>query len=97
MRTNGDSVDDAAQVDVHGVWAWWLQLAIAVDGEVQIVGAWAYASIGEYVVDSAMLVFGCFEQFREVGPLPDIGLHEKEIASCRGALDIATDDGGAER
>jgi hypothetical protein len=96
MRSQCDSVDDTVQVDVHGVWAWRQQFTIAANSEVEVVGAGTNTSIGENVVDSSMLVFCGFEKLGEVGPLPNVGLHEKEITLCWWVLNIAADNSCAE-
>jgi hypothetical protein len=96
MSSQCDGVDYAAEVDVQGVLVWLLQLAICVDLEVQVVGAGANSSIGEHVINPAMLVLCCFEEFCKAVPVPHIGLYEKEITSRWRVLDIAADDKCAE-
>jgi hypothetical protein len=96
MRSQRDSVDDTVKVDVHGIRAWGQQFAIAINSKVQVVGAGTNTSIGENVVDSSMLVFCGFEKFGEVGPLPHVGLHEKEVTLCWWALNVAADNVCAE-
>jgi hypothetical protein len=89
MSTQGHRIDDTAKVDIQGIFIRLLQISVFVNVQVQIVGTRANPSVGEHVIDPSMLVLCCLEEFRKVGPTPDIGLYEKEVALHWGLLDIA--------
>jgi hypothetical protein len=92
VDSKGRGVDDAVQVDVHGVFTGFLGVAILICLESEVLCTWADSSVGENVVDAAVLLLSSLEQLCKVCPALHIGLHKKELALGRWCLDVTTDN-----
>ena len=90
-------VDHAVQVDVQRIFARLLQVSALVRLKGQIVCAGTDSRVGEDEINLSVLLVGGLEKPGKFGPLLDVGLHELEVTSCRGLLNIAADDQCAKR